>query len=425
MAEYADREHFIPIRASDLVGFLCTESGPVAGQRLTPDEQAAFRRFARSVAAHIHTVYLAELRHLKDAYAAFDPDADPKPLATLTDQQRAAELDKLFATFVHLMARANYVRLSPDELKIVMEGASDWGIDMDVAWDAFDRLEVFYRGKGTSRRFRRSWRNRWRREEVKVPTFTRVAVILKQRPHKRLGPDADTKSVFLKLFKDIPQSDVEMLLPAARVKMPKFDRLKLGGSITSTVGAIGYKLSTIGFSLTQIGGALAAGTVATLYAPVAVIAAVGGYGYKTWYSFQVTKQTYSLQLTQSLYYQNLDNNAGVMFRMLDEAEEQEIREALLAYFYLWRYAGDRGWTAAEVDDYVELDVERRLNLTVDFEVDDALRKLVSAGLVEADGDRYRPLPIDAAQAKLDDLWDRYAKAGMRPPDPAEALVPVG
>jgi hypothetical protein len=266
-------------------------------------------------------------------------------------------------------------------------------------------VEVFIRGKGMSKRFKRNWRNRFRIEEVRVPTFSRVAVIFKQREHKRLGQEADTDSIFLKLFKDIPQMDIEMLLPGGRVKMPWLDRLKLGGSLSSTVGYVGYKLSSM-----SLGGVTAAlsgfgmAAIMTLYTPIALVL---GYGYKTWYSFQVSKQTYSLQLTQSLYYQNLDNNAGVMFRLLDEAEEQECRETLLAYFYLWRYAGDRGWTAAELDDYVELDLERRLNMEVDFEIADALAKLERAGIVEKTGDRYRAVPLEAAQDTLDQLWQQY------------------
>jgi hypothetical protein len=296
-----------------------------------------------------------------------------------------------------------------------MQGASDWGVDMDVAWDAFDRVEVFYRGKGVSRRFRRPWWKLFRREAVNLPTFHRVAIILKQRPHKRLGDAADTAGVFLKLFKDIPQMDVEMLLPGTRIKMPGLERLKLGGSVGSTVGYVGWKLGS-GFSLSGLSGALMAGSFWTLYTPIALIL---GYGYKTWYSFQVSKQTYSLQLTQSLYYQNLDNNAGVMYRLLDEAEEQETRETLLAYFYLWRYAGDRGWTAAELDAYIELDLERRADVAVDFEIGDALRKLERAGIVEAAGDRFRAFPIEAAQDRLDTLWERYARDGVPAPPAGE------
>jgi hypothetical protein len=419
VAEYADREHFIPIRVADLVGFLCTESGPLTGQKLPPADQDRFRRFARTVAAHIHTIYLGELRQLKDAYAAFDPDANPKPLNPPTDEQRTEAQKRLFDTFCHLMERANYTRLTHDELEKVMQGASDWGVDMEVAWDAFERLEVFYRGKGISKRFRQSWKTRWRKEAVSVPTFARVAVMIKQQPHKRLGSDADTKNVFLKLFKDIPQMDIEMLLPGTRVKMPGLDRLKLGGTISSSIGYIVWKLWD---SVTTLGHALLVGSVLTLYAPVALVL---GYGYKTWYGFQVTKQQYSLQLTQSLYYQNLDNNAGVIYRMLDEAEEQEIREALLAYFYLWRYAGDRGWTAAELDDYVELDIERRLKIEIDFEIEDAIRKLERIGLVQTAGDRYRAIPIDAAQERLDAVWERYARQGMTQAEPGKVLVGSG
>jgi len=74
-----------------------------------------------------------------------------------------------------------------------------------------------------------------------------------------------------------------------------------------------------------------------------------GYGYKSFYGYQQTRQRYHLTLTQSLYFQNLDNNAGVLFRLLDEAEEQECRESLLAYYFLWRRAGDTGWPAERLE----------------------------------------------------------------------------
>ncbi len=398
------REHFIPIRVADLVGYLCTESGPMHNQTLSADEQNAFRKFARVVTLHVHAVYLAELRQLKDSYAAFEPDADPKPLDPPTGDARVKALDALFETFVHLMTRANYIRLTRDEMEQIMEGASDWGVDMDVAWDAFDKVEVFYRGKGIGKRILRSWRWLWRKRELDVPTFSRVVVMFKQRPHKRLGENPDTQTVFLKLFKDIPQVDIEMLLPGGRIRMPKMERMKLGGSVLSSIGYVAWKLSN--FPLLSILGGFTSGMLLALWTPLALIA---GYGYSTWYSFQSSRQTYTLQLTQSLYYQNLDNNGGVLFRLLDEAEEQEIREVLLAYFFLWRYGGERGWTAAELDFYIELDLKKRVPAEVNFEIIDALNKLLRAGIVEKIDDRYRALPIDAAQEKLDISWERYVR----------------
>ncbi len=411
----AEREHFIPIRVADLVEFLCTEAGPSNDRPLSADEQALFRKFTRSVSLHVHAVYQAELRQLKDSYASFDPDADPKPLRPLTSAERGKEITRLFDTFVHLMKRANYVHMTRPEVEQVMQGASDWGVDMHVEWEAFERIEVFYRGKSLSRRYRRPWQKLFRREEVAVPTFQRVAIILKQQPHPRLGEEADTASVFLKLFKDIPQMDIEMLLPGTRIKMPGLERLKLGGSLFSTIGYVVWRLASL--SLATVTGALTSlslGSLLILYSPIALIL---GYGYKTWYSFQVSKQTYSLQLTQSLYYQNLDNNGGVLYRLLDDAEEQEVREMMLSYFFLWRYAGDRGWTPEELDTYIEMEMERRLQLAVDFEIDDALQKLERAQIVEVSGCRYRAFPMQAALERLDSVWERYARNDMPLPGP--------
>ena len=66
--------------------------------------------------------------------------------------------------------------------------------------------------------------------------------------------------------------------------------------------------------LDDVVAAGAVGTVgAVLWGPFVLLA---GYGYKQYYSYQVTKQTYSKMLTESLYYQTLDNNAGVLTRLL-------------------------------------------------------------------------------------------------------------
>ncbi len=67
-----------------------------------------------------------------------------------------------------------------------------------------------------------------------------------------------------------------------------------------------------------------------------------GYGVRSFYGYLQTKQKYQLNLTESLYYQNLDNNAGVISRLLDEAEEQENREAVLAYTFC-----GASWTCAD------------------------------------------------------------------------------
>ena len=53
-----------------------------------------------------------------------------------------------------------------------------------------------------------------------------------------------------------------------------------------------------------------------------VIGGTLGYSARSVYGYLNTRQKYQLNLTQSLYFQNLDNNYGAIQRLLDEAEEQ-------------------------------------------------------------------------------------------------------
>jgi hypothetical protein len=160
-----------------------------------------------------------------------------------------------------------------------------------------------------------------------------------------------------------------------------------------------------------------------------VLGVTCGYGVKSFYGYLQTKQKYQLNLTESLYYQNLDNNAGVMSRLLDEAEEQENREAVLAYYFLWRKLDKRGstddelgwksraqqntfpaggFTAEELDQRIEQFLSECLGRAIDFEVDDALAKLLRMNLVrQLAGGRYVAVSLAEALKTLDTAWDNY------------------
>jgi hypothetical protein len=144
---------------------------------------------------------------------------------------------------------------------------------------------------------------------------------------------------------------------------------------------------------------LAAATLSTL-AFLAVIGGSFGYGLRSFHGWLRHKQRYQLHLTRSLYYQNLDNNAGVLCRLLDEAEEQECREALLAWYHLWRRAGPEGWRIERLDAAVEEFLAAHLPFRVDFEISDAVSKLHRLGIVErAEGGAWRAArPAEALPA---------------------------
>ena len=402
MADYADREHYIPIRKSELIDFLCEDKGPTGNNPLSLDDQQRFRQLASTMSVYYTNVYHMELERLKADYAPFDPDADTKTLQPLSEEQREAKQKEFLARFEAIMQRGNYKKLTRQEFFQLCEQVSEWGVNMDVDFDAFDYCEIYVRGSTIGTRMKSFKYQFWKKPvPVRIPVFLRVVIIFKQRQHKRLDKDADTRSIFIKMFKDIPQMDIEMLIPGARLKMPVADRYKLGGSILSSIAYVIYSLAAKFTAIVQaIAGivALSFNAIVTLLSPLALIL---GYGYKQWAGFQQTKQAYAFRLTKSLYYQSLDSNQGVIIRILDDAIEQECREAYLAYFYLWRYAGHEGWTARNLDDYIELELERRAKLDVDFEIGDALDKLTRLGVLIQNGERYRVVPIEQAQQILE------------------------
>ncbi len=292
---------------------------------------------------------------------------------------------------------------------------------MDVDFSAFERIAIFARGDAWEKRCRRRLRRCYRAEEVVVPVYKRLVIILKMRKHKRLPKEVDTDSVYLKVFKDIPKQDVKMLLPGARVRLSGLDRGRIGVPLLTGTGMIFWRLvgqawkAILNWGDDVLGVMLgAAGSNPWLLWIVASGAL--GYGYQSYYGYQQLKQRYHLTLTESLYYQNLDSNAGVLTRLLDEAEEQEAREAILAYYFLWRRAGEPGWTGPELDDCVETYLEANAGLKVDFEIGDALNKLERMHVVRKSGDRYGAVPIEKALERLDWTWDNYFKYDSPAPE---------
>ena len=397
----APREHFIPLRRADLVRALCDD--------LAAADAPAFRRFDDLLVATFHVEYHRQLERLKDNYAPFDPDADTKRLIRVEPDQKDRLLDDLVAGFRALLDRANFRRLSKTEIEAAMRQASHWGVNLTVNFDLFDRLEVFYRGEGVvTRRTPRRWFGARRGIPMEVPIYRRLVVLIRLKDGREVPDGVDTNSVHIKVFKEIPKIDLEMLLPGTRVTMSLFDRLKLGFSLSTGIGMTGYKLA--GPVLGLFAGATSTSAL------LGIIGGTAGYCVRSFYGYVQTKQKYMLTLAQSLYFLNLDNNAGVLFRLLDEAEEQECREVLLSYALLLYQATPAGWTMAELDAAAEGWLRRRFDADVDFEADDAVAKLERLGLCSRSADeRLRAVPLDEALRTLDRAWDQQFTYHQEPP----------
>jgi hypothetical protein len=116
---------------------------------------------------------------------------------------------------------------------------------------------------------------------------------------------------------------------------------------------------------------------------------------------------YQKQLADTVYFRNLANNTGVIDLVVGAGEEQDVKEALIAYWALRRAGGTLA--KDQIDAAAEAFLRERFGIEIDFEVTDALAKLERLELIARDGERISSLAPVEALAKLDARWDGLFK----------------
>ena len=130
------------------------------------------------------------------------------------------------------------------------------------------------------------------------------------------------------MFKDVPHVDMEMHLPeqGTKVRMRWIDKAQIASPIVMGIPTLVVKLlAAAALSPMALGG--------LIVAPISA-------GVNSFFGFQRAKQKHLMTMIHQLYYLTLANNASVLTRLIDSAEDEEYKEAMLAYFFLWRAAGD-------------------------------------------------------------------------------------
>ena len=111
-------------------------------------------------------------------------------------------------------------------------------------------------------------------------------------------------------------------------------------------------------------------------------------------------------LAQTLYFCSLANNHGALTLIADRAEEEDVKEDMLLYAFLARHPAKYD-ALPEIKREVTSFLEERCGASVDFDAEDALRRLLADGRVRTDPEgNLTAIAPDEARAHLDTLWDR-------------------
>jgi hypothetical protein len=264
----------------------------------------------------------------------------------------------------------------------------------------FDDLMLYCRGSNERTETVRLMFGLFQRE-VRFLNYDRVVLFIRFADRgARTDNDFTPGRVMIKLFQNVPDADLEMLFPNTRVAMRWIDRFLIGvpalasGVVVATtkLGAPLVLLATLGGFWLGLHSEPVTLDKRGLLVIGAGVAALGAYLWKQWSSYRNRKERFRQALTRDLYFKLLDNNAGVLLRVLDDAEDSECKEAFIALYFL--LAQGRAISAKALDAVIEDWFAERWHARLDFEIEDALKKLQQLTLAQ----------------EHDGLWSMSAKA---------------
>jgi hypothetical protein len=119
-----------------------------------------------------------------------------------------------------------------------------------------------------------------------------------------------------------------------------------------------------------------------------------------------TRKNYMMVLAQNLYFHSLANNHGALTLIADRAEEENVKEDMLLYAFLAQHPLTYD-ALFEIKDEIVVFLKERCGVDVDYDAEDACRRLLADGLIRSDAEgNLNAIAPREARAHLDALWDR-------------------
>ena len=403
-------ERFIPFTKQDIIA-LCIND--ITSK--TSLDSESFTHVCTILSSLFHFQYHDLLENLKQSYAPFDPNADTHSLATLSKEQLIEHQKNFAEHFEKTLNAANFEKITDQDIQAALNEESLFKVRLEVAFDDFEQM-VFYRRGESQKTETISQFFGLKKKLLRFTNYDRVAVYIKFKGkehfiNKQLPVGFAPGATIIKLFQNVPKADLEMLFPNSEIRMRPIDKFIIGTS--AVIGGAVVLITKLGASLILLATLLAfwvgMSDESVEMSQKQLIALALGFGifgsfvFKEWTKFKNRKIKFMKALADNLYYKNLDNNAGVFHTLVNEAEEEDFKEAILAYTFLLK--APEGLSAKALDKAIEDWFKHKVNCSLDFEIDDALQKLSTMKLVILTNNTYHAVDLTSAKKVLDKHWD--------------------
>ena len=172
---------------------------------------------------------------------------------------------------------------------------------------------------------------------VKLPSEIKSKRQLKSLEMSQLRPG----SILIKYFRQIATTDLHMLFPKVRVMMSLYDKLTIAvPALAGGIPLLANVLPTLtvlflvaGFYL-GLTGPVEHEQMVKAFAALCGVAAIGALIMRQRLKYERLSLKYQKQISDHCYFRNVSNNAGIFDYIVGAAEEQECKEAVLAYYFL-------------------------------------------------------------------------------------------
>ncbi|MGD9980110.1 MAG: DUF3754 domain-containing protein [Hyphomonadaceae bacterium] len=402
------RDGYIAVRKAELAEAIAAAAPPGDSQTIA--------EVLKLLGALMHHEAHAKLEQLKARYDPLDPDAPPS-----RRDASVAAFDAFERELSDALARANFSEIDPDTVQTRAATKQITGLSIKPSSAGIRRVRFFARGARNDVIAVKRWFG-LRRELVEVQSMNDVVVLVGFKAEDEAAAGADRRALkqmrrgvrqgaaLIKHFRNVAGPELVTLHPGAKPSMRPRDQAMLAGP--AVVAGVPVLLN-LWPALTVIFAVLAAyfgaqgvieeSELKRALAAVSGLVAVGAFVMRQRLKYEAQTLRYQKQLADTVYFRNLANNAGVLDSLVGAGEEQDAKEAFLAYAVLRREG--RPLVKAELDNFCESFLRERFGLDIDFEIHDALGKLERLGLVQREGESYAAIGPQDALAKLDAAWD--------------------
>lgn len=405
------RDRYIPVRKDDILSALTQQWASA-----DPAGSEKFRHLCEMMAAIYHYENFATLERLRGDYYYFNPQVAHHATADPAMLERC--YGDLLQSLDRVLKIADFTEMAHAEVGDAHDKRAVLRVAVNARLGDFREVRFYRRGHHKEYLQVAEWFG-LRRRKVKVDVFDDVVLFAAMRPRTEINSRRELKrlerrkippgSVLLKYFHNIASGDLKALFPNARVVMSNVDKVVLGVPALASGIPILINLYTtitvlflvIGFYL-GLSASVEDKDMKTALAALSALVAFGGFIVTQWVRYQRQSLKYQAELSDNIYYRNVNNNAGIFDYVIGAAEEQQVKEAFLAYHFL--HEANSPPVASELDSRIEEWLRATFGVDVDFDVGEAIDKLEQLGLLRRDRERLIVAPFDEASSTLRGVW---------------------